>query len=259
MVSVTAVPLRRVDPWDPREDRKIYLVWVALMWAGLIAGFGLNIAYHFLKEIPRPAWVIYVHGAVFTGWMFILTTQVFLIQSKRFTLHQKIGKLALWWAGLMLLLGPAAFLTKDAQLLAHPHANQSFIPFMAVNISDIGGFGLFTAAGYFLRRDPASHKRMMMLAMVAMADPGFSRITHALLNPYPADFLPNLIATFYGNFLLIGLMAGWDWWRRGTLNRPFAIGAVLLVASEVGAVALQYSLAWKQIATAITRAWGYAG
>lgn len=259
MVSVTAVPLRRVDPWDPREDRKIYLVWVGLMWAGLLAGFGLDIPYYFLKEIPRPAWVIYVHAAVFTGWMLILTTQVMLIQSKRFALHQKIGKLALWWAALMMLVGPAAFLTKDAQLLAHPHADQSFIVFMAVNISDIGGFGLFTAAGYFLRRDPASHKRMMMLAMVAMADPGFSRITGALLNPFPTDFLPNLIATFYGNFLLLGLMAGWDLWRRGTLNRAFAIGAVLLAGSEVGAIALQYSPAWKQIAIAITRTWGYAG
>lgn len=177
MVSVSAVPLRRVHPWDPREDRKIYLVWVGLMWAGLIAGFGLDIPYYFLKEIPRPTWVIYVHAAVFISWMFILTTQVLLIQSKRIALHQKIGKLALGWAALMMLVGPAAFLTKDAQLLAHPLADQSFIPFMAVNLSDVGGFGLFTAAGYFLRRDPASHKRMMMLAMVAMADPGFSRIT----------------------------------------------------------------------------------
>jgi hypothetical protein len=259
MVSVAAEPLRRVDPWDARGDRKVYLVWVGLMWAGLLAGFGLDIPYYFLNEIPRPAWIIYVHAAVFTGWMLILTTQVMLIQSNRFALHQKIGKLALWWAALMMLVGPAAFLTKDAQLLAHPHADQSFIVFMAANISDIGGFGLFTAAGYFLRRDPASHKRMMMLAIVALADPGFSRITGVLLNPFPTAFLPNLIATFYGNFLLLGLMAGWDLWRRGTLNRAFAIGAVLLAGSEVGAIALQYSPVWKQIAIAITRTWGYAG
>jgi hypothetical protein len=259
MSTIAAVPLRRVDPWDPREDRKIYLAWVGLMWAGLIAGFGLDIPYQFLREVPRPTWVTYVHGAVFTGWMFILTIQVVLIQSKRFALHQKIGKLALWWAALMMILGPAAFLTKDAQLLAHPLADQSFLPFMAVNISDIGGFGLFTAAGYVLRRDPASHKRMMMLAMVSVADPGFSRITGTLMVPFPDTFWPYMIATFYGNFLLLGLMAGWDLWRRGTLNRSFAIGAVVLVAGEVGATALYFSPAWKQVAIAITRAWGYAG
>lgn len=54
------------------------------MWAGLLARFGLDMPYYFLKEIPRPAWVIYVHAAVFIGWMLILTTQVMLIQSKRF-------------------------------------------------------------------------------------------------------------------------------------------------------------------------------
>lgn len=259
MASVGTVPLRRLDSWDPREDRTIYLVWLGLMWAALLAGFGLDIPYYFLKEMPRPTWVIYVHAAVFTGWMLILTTQVMLVQSNRVALHRKLGKLALGFAALMMLVGPAAVLTKDAQLLAHPHADQSFIPFMAVNISDIGGFGVFTAAGYFLRRDPASHKRMMMLAMVAMADPGFSRITGVLLNPFPTAFLPNLIATFYGNFLLLALMAGWDLWRRGTLNRTFAIGAVALAGSEVGAIALQYSPAWKATAVAITRAWGYAG
>ena len=113
------------------------------------------------------------------------------------------------------------------QTLAHPHADQSFIVFMAVNISDIGGFGLFTVAGYFLRRKPASHKRMMMLAMVAMADSGFSRITGVLLNPFPTHFLPNLIATFYGNFLQIGLMAGWDLWRRAALRpRNISLGII---------------------------------
>jgi hypothetical protein len=86
-----------------------------------------------------------------------------------------------------------------------------------------------------------------------------SAITGVLLDPFPTAFLPNLIATFYGNFLLIGLMAGWDLWRRGALNRAFAIGASLLIASEVWAVALEYSPAWKGIAIAITRAWGYAG
>jgi hypothetical protein len=144
-------------------------------------------------------------------------------------------------------------------LLATPGADQSFIPFLSVNLVDIGGFGLFTAAGYFLRRDPASHKRMMMLAMASLADPGFSRITGVLLVPFPDTLWTNMIATFYGNFLLLGLMAGWDLWRRGTLNRPFAIGAALLVASEVGAIALFFSPAWKQLAIGIVRAWGYAG
>lgn len=144
-------------------------------------------------------------------------------------------------------------------MLATHAADQSFIPFLSVIIVDTGGFGLLTAIGYFLRRDPASHKRLMMLAMVSLADPGYERIAGVLLNPFPSKFWPNLIATFYGNFLLIGLMAGWDLWRRGTFNRPFAIGAALLIAGEIGAVALEYSPAWNQIAIAITRAWGYTG
>ncbi|MGA7540084.1 MAG: hypothetical protein WBW93_15115 [Steroidobacteraceae bacterium] len=195
--AMSTIAIARVDPWDAREDRKTYLLWVGLMWAGLIGGFGL--------DMPH-----------FGG-----STDV----------------------------GRAAAGDAPRGPVLHPLSN----------LLDIGGFGLFTAAGYFLRRDPASHKRMMMLAMVSLADPGFARITGTLLVPFPDTFWSYLIATFYGNLLLLGLMAGWDLWRRGTLNRPFAIGATLLVASEVGAIALYFTPGWKPIAIAITRAWGYAG
>ena len=54
-------------------------------------------------------------------------------------------------------------------------------------------------------------------------------------------------------------MTGWDLWRRGTLNRAFAVGASLLLASELFVIAIYNDETWKQIAVRIIRAWGYGG
>ena len=75
----------------------------------------------------------------------------------------------------------------------------------------------------------------------------------------PTRFWPLFFYNFWGNALLIGLMTGWDLWRRGTLNRAFAVGASLLLASELFVIAIYNDETWKQIAVRIIRAWGYGG
>jgi hypothetical protein len=50
--------------------------------------------------------------------------------------------------------------------------------------------------------------------------------------------------TFYGNVLLIALMAGWDW-RRGRLMRSCVVGAAGLLAAEWVATLLYLWGPWK--------------
>ena len=63
--------------WNARDDRLPSAAWLGLLWLRLIAGFGVDIK-RFLHEAPPAPAVIYVHAAVFTGWMFLLTAQVLL-------------------------------------------------------------------------------------------------------------------------------------------------------------------------------------
>lgn len=249
----------RAGRWNPREDRKIYIVWLGIMWLGNIIGFGLDIPLNFVNEAPSPSWVTYAHGAIMTCWLLILSAQILLVQSNRVVLHRKLGIAALWFAVLVVISGLATPLTRGAQLLAVDATHLGSFSSLAFNFVGIIGFSGFTAAGYVFRRDPASHKRMMMLAMVAISNPGFGRIPPFLSDTAPSTFWPVLLTVCYGSFLLIGMMAGWDLWKRGTLNRPFAIGSVLLIASEFSGIALIFNPSWNQIAIEIIRAWGYAG
>ena len=75
----------------------------------------------------------------------------------------------------MAFMGPAAFISVAAQA-AKLHGPFP-VPFLSVNIVDIGGFLVLLAWGIALRKNPAAHKRMMILSSVSLADPGFNRFS----------------------------------------------------------------------------------
>jgi hypothetical protein len=54
----------------------------------------------------------------------------------------------------------------------HEHAVREFAV-SVVNFLDIVGFLVLLAWGIALRRNPAAHRRMMILATISLADPGF--------------------------------------------------------------------------------------
>jgi hypothetical protein len=98
----------------------------------------------------------------------------------------------------------------------------------------------------------------MILATVALSDLGFGRLSRYFM-PDPAAFWPYLVHGFYGDFLVILAMGGWDLWQRRALHPAFVAGALLLVLSEVGACALYFDPAWKALTAQLVSAWPYKG
>src|SRR5215472_13360126 len=122
--------------WSARDDRKASAVWLAILWVGMIAGFGVDIP-RYLHEKPAPPTILHVHAAVFTVWMLLLTTQVLLVLRDRVSWHRKLGWLAAGWACLMAVLGPWAAMVSEARILNTPDGDPQFL---SVNFVDIAGF-----------------------------------------------------------------------------------------------------------------------
>ena len=236
--------------WNSRDDRVASAVWLGVLWVGMIAGFGVDIP-RFLHENPPAPVAVRVHAVVFTTWLLLLTAQVLLVLRDRVSWHRKLGWIAVGWACLMAVLGPWAAMAAQAVQLHGPLYDP---PFLSVNIVDIGGFLVLLAWGIALRRNPAAHKRMMILATVSLADPGFSRFSGWLIPTEPSSLMVWFFWSFYGNVLLVVLMAGWDWWR-GRLMRPFAIGAAALLAAEFVSTLMYFWAPWKALTASWVDAW----
>lgn len=230
--------------WPAREDRIPSAVWLAILWVGMIAGFGVDFP-GFLKQVPPAPKVIWVHAFVFTMWLVLLTAQVLLVLRNRVASHRKFGWFLVFWACLMAVLGPWAAIAAQLSFL---HTQFFDPPFLALNLVDISGFLVLLTWGIALRKNPAAHRRMMILATVSLADPGFARFTEWIWPNEPHSALPWFFYVFYGNVLLIALMAAWDW-LRGRLMRTFVLGAAGLLASEVVCALLYFWSPWKTATT----------
>lgn len=234
--------------WSSRDDRIQSAVVLGIFWVGVIAGFGTDLR-RYLHEKPTPPTVVHVHAFVFSVWLLIFTAQVLLVVGDRVAWHRKFGWFAAGWACLMAVMGPWAAMATMATHRGFPDFDPAFL---VVNIVDIAGFVVLLAWGIGLRKNPAAHKRVMMLSMIAMGDPGFARFSFLFSNPTTA--IPWFVFMFYGNVLMVAVMAVWDW-KKGRLMRQFVVGVSAVLASDVLATALYFWGPWKTAATAWIEAW----
>jgi hypothetical protein len=215
----------------------------------MLLGFGFD-ARRFLGQ--HPPLLLHLHATVFTVWMFLLTAQVLLVVRNRVDLHRKLGWFLVAWACLMGVMGPVGLYT-SVMMYVKVHGPVSD-PFMAVQILDISSFLVLLAVGIVMRKNPAAHKRMMILSSVALASPGFSRFLSFVYPTDPQKYYPFLLPIYYGNILLIFLMLGWDFYR-GRLVRAHVIASVSLLACLYINSVLYYWKPWSDLTLQWTTAW----
>ncbi len=237
--------------WSPSTDRTASAVWLGLLWVGMITGFGVDFRRYF-GEHPAAPWIVHVHAVIFTVWMLLITTQVLLVERDRVAIHRKLGWFLAGWACLMGVMGPVAIMASNAaNVQGGPVFNP---PFLSVAFNNILCFLVLLACGLAARKNPALHRRLMILSSVSLADPGFARFSGWLWPQEPASAGVWFVYTFYGNVLLVVLMTAWDWYR-GRLMRSFVVGAAALLGAEFTATLLYFWPPWRAISTSWVMAW----
>jgi hypothetical protein len=242
-MSATTAPAFAAAP----SDRNFFLILVILCWTGVLVGFIPDIFDHFLGHHAPWAWVVHAHAAAYVGWMALLTTQLTLIRTRNVALHKRFGLLGLVLILAMATLGPLAAFVMDHRHLNTPDSDP---PFLILQLGTVLNFTVAALAALALRRDPASHKRLILIATILIAAPaGFGRwiapsidraMPHSILSFYIEDFL-------IGDLMLLVILLH-DWLTRGRPNRAAAIAIPLAIASEL-AICWIYSLpGWAPIA-----------
>ena len=249
-VSKSAAFWHTKGVWSARDDRIPSAVFLGVLWVGMIVGFGVDFPLY-LHANPAPPKVVHLHAVVFSMWMLILTAQVLLVLGNRVSVHRKLGWFAASWACVMAFFGPLAAFAWHAKNLGLPSGDP---PFLSVQLLNMVGFLSLLGLGIALRRNSATHRRMMILSTVALADPGFSRFSGWYWPNEPKSLLVWFLWVFYGNVLLVAMMLGWDFFKK-RLIRSFVIASASLLALEWVESWLYFYPPWQHISIAWVQAW----
>jgi hypothetical protein len=246
--SIAQSAPRHRPPFAPynKHDHNFFLLWVLLIWVGIVMGFGSDMLRHVRSHEAAYPLIVHVHAVAFVSFLVLLTVQVLLIRGNRPDIHRKLGIAGVCLAAAMLFLGPAAAIVVQRAQFGTPDSDPAFL---AIQLAGIISFaGLITAAT-IKRHDAPAHKRLILLAVLAIADAGFARWLGGDLGRIFGDGLIGFwISSSAGNFVLVIGIGIYDLITRGRLHPAYVAGATWLFAWEVVEDILYHSPAWKQVA-----------
>jgi len=227
---------------NPRFDRWFFSSIALLSAVTVFVGFAPTFYLKPWVEHPKPplTHLFVVHGSVFTCWILLIVVQTLLVAVKRTDFHRKLGVAGACLAAIMVPLGVYAALVAAHRGSAPPGADP--IRFLGIPLFDILLFAVFVASGISARRDPAAHKRLMLLSTIAILDAAIARWPFAIMRNGP-------IAFFCITDLFLLALVAFDLLRLGRVHRATAWGGALLVASQPLRLALMGTPAWLAFAT----------
>jgi hypothetical protein len=175
-VGAVAERQRAADPgWAWRRDRLFFSGMAIAATIVVFAGFAPT---YYLKAAfgapPLPP-LLHAHGLIFTSWIALFVVQTRLIAARRTPLHRKAGVLGGLLAVAMLIVGSMAAIA-SARRGFTPPGGPPPLTFLIIPLGDLLVFGVLVSAAIYFRRQSQTHKRLMLLATLALLTPAIARL-----------------------------------------------------------------------------------
>ena len=223
-----------------RRDRWFYIGMSIALVITVFAGFSRT---YYLRPYFTPAPLmplLHLHGFVFTSWLVLFVTQTTLVATHRTDIHRRLGVAGGVIAVLMVLLGVTTALIRANQG-ATPLPGVSPLSFLVVPLGDMFVFPILVGAGFYYRRRPDVHKRLMLLATVSILAAAIARLPFAIMQAGPPAFF-GLTDVFVVACVLYDLIT----LRR--IHRATAVGGLFIIASQPLRLMLGGTHAWLSFA-----------
>jgi hypothetical protein len=230
--SPTLVNPRRLNR---NADRAFFCAMVLLLLATVLWGFARTYFLAGMVAAPLPNRLIHIHGAVFTLWMVLLIVQTGFISARRVKLHMKLGMVGFCWAAVMLAMGSMAAV--DSLRRGTAPLGLDAVTFFVIPTSDLLLFAIFIYFAYRWRRDKEAHKRLILIATIAIVDAAIGRLPIPLLVQHPPT--QDLVT---GGFLLLIVL--YDLFSLHRFSKTTLWAGALLMAVHLTRVPLALSHPW---------------
>jgi len=224
----------------PISDRIFFSSMVVALWAAVLFGFAKTYFLAGMVNAPLPNRLIHIHGAVFTLWMVLLFVQTALISARKVAWHRRLGIGGMALAVVMVVLGVTA--ATDALRRGIAPQGLDTLTFYIVPITAIGMFAVLIYFAYRTRRQPAVHKRLILIATIAIAGAAFARWPIAILQAKPP--LLNLVTLAFLLPIVLYDIVSFRRVLKSTLWGSLFVMVVQLVRVPIG-----FTPAWHAFAT----------
>lgn len=219
---------------------RFHLLAICAVAALVVAGFARTFYLRYWFEVPPLTRLLYLHGAMFTAWLALHFTQARLIATHRVDLHRRVGIAGAVLGYSMFLVGVVTAI--EAAAMGRPPTGEPPLVFMSVPIGTIVSFAALLTAALVMRRRADWHKRLMLLATIALVIPGAARLSTWFGAP------PNPVIGIVATVLLVGWCCIEDRRRIGRVHPAYKIAGTLLIISLPGRLLLGHTDAWQHFA-----------
>jgi|KBSSwiStaDraftv2_1062776.scaffolds.fasta_scaffold140326_2 hypothetical protein len=248
--------------WLP--DRVRWFYFAIALFTILLSGIGFSpsIADASRRNAPATPLVV-VHGALALAWLLLFLAQAWLVATERVAAHRRLGRYGPLIAVLLVVVGYLVTMNMARRghdlsgdldrVLVAPGAPPLPPAMVLFPLAELLTFGALVAAGLAYRHRPDVHKRLMLLALIPLAQEPVNHLLGHLIGHWPALFRTGRsISRAAGPgltllFLAIGTLH--DRVEQGRIH-PVSLWAPVLVLAWMIALPLMVfpSAAWHELA-----------
>jgi len=226
-------------------DQYFYLLMSVLIALITAYGFGRSIGERLLHPaLPRPK-VLYVHAALFSGWVAFFIVQSALVRSGNVRWHRLTGWVGGAMGAVVMVVGIWTAITMarfDSLQLHYRYADLSLL----ISLYDMSAFAIPFGLAVYWRRKPELHRRLMLISMCALMAAAFGRF------PIPPHVRP--VVFFYAAvdlLLVVGMVRDLIVLKRAHPVYLWALAAFVVCQFSVGHAVYSRAALWRRVAHAI--------
>jgi len=241
-MATIALPRNTADQLPGRRyDNYFFSVMALLILVTVFVGFARTYFLVGVFRAPLPSLLVHIHGAVFSAWILLLITQIALVSAGRVDIHRRLGLAGFGLACLMIILGVLA----ATGLMARGRSPVPVFDPQTFYAIPMGGMLIFATLIFFAYRNrinPAAHKRLILIATIALLDaptgrPPFAAITHR-------PFMDSIFV-----YALLILIIAYDLWSTRKVHKATLWASLFVLVVGQLRVPVGQSAAWHHFAS----------
>jgi hypothetical protein len=171
----------------PENRRRYFVAAATALLAIVIAGFSRTFFGRAFFDVPPIPWYLIAHGVVLVTWFVLVLVQTSLVAAHRTDLHRRLGILGGFVAAAVVVVALVAIARYPASVSTYGSTfdGASLDPLLVrtilwTDLAALATFMIYVAAALYWRRRGDVHKRLMLLASIAILGPAVGRIAPLL-------------------------------------------------------------------------------